>query len=135
MNRRSTLKDAVAIAAAAVVASAGARAADNPDAELIAACDRYVLLHWRYNAAYKVPGLTIEREEQIDIQMAPLEIEMEQLLERITHMGAESGAGVAAIARVASADTDPKDRDPTNRDLYLSDRILAVLMRDAGRLA
>ncbi len=135
MNRRSTIRALTSGAAAAALAPAGARAADHPDAELIAACDRYVALHAAYNAAFKEPGLTIEREEQIDLRIAPVQIEMEQLLESITHMQASTTAGVAAIARVASADSDAGDRDPTNRELYITDRILAVLMRDAGRLA
>ena len=135
MNRRNTIKALAAGAAAAALAPASGQAADNPDAELIASCDRYVALHAAYNAAFKEPGLTIEREEQIDLQMAPVQIEAEQLLESITHMRATTAAGVAAIARVASADSDAGDRDPTNEELYITDRILAVLMRDAGRLA
>ena len=135
MNRGRTLKAAVASAAAAIVAPAVASAAGNPDAELIAMCGRFVLLQAQYEAAYKVPGLTIETEERIDVQTAPLEAEAQDLLDRITRMNAETPAGVAAIARAAHAYADPRDLDPTNERLYLCDRLNALLIRDAGRLA
>ena len=134
MNRRSTLKAAMA-SAAAIVAPAVATAAGNPDAELIAMCDRFVLLQAEYEAAYKVPDLTIETEERIDAQTAPLEAETQDLLDRITRMKAETASGVAAIARAAHAYADSRELDPTNERLYLCDRLNALLIRDAGRLA
>ena len=135
MNRRHTLKAAVASAAAAIVAPALAQAAGNPDAELIAMCDRYGALDATYNAAYREPGLTIEAEERIDQQTAPLQAEMNDILDRITRTDAKTPAGVAAIARVVTAYLDPSERDPEDEDRYLSDRLISRLTREAGRLA
>ena len=135
MNRRHTLKAAVASAAAAIVAPAVANAAGNPDAELIAMCDRYVALDAQYNAAYREPGLTIEAEEKIDQQTAPMQDEMNDILDRITRTEAKTPAGVAAIARVVTAYLDPRERDPEDESRYLSDRLISRLTREAGRLA
>ena len=135
MNRRHTLKAAVASAAAAIVAPAVANAAGNPDAELIAMCDRYVALDATYNAAYRMPDLTIETEEKIDQQTAPLQEEMNGILDRITRTDAKTPAGVAAIARVVTAYLDPRERDPEDESRYLSDRLISRLTREAGRLA
>ena len=135
MNRRRTIKAIAGGAVAAVVAPVAAQAAGSPDAELIAMADRYVALEARYNAAYKVPGLTIEAEEAIDRQNAPIEAEMHEILDRIARTPARTPEGVAAIARAAWAYSDPTDLDPENEALYLSDRIAARLMIDARRLA
>ena len=135
MNRRHTLKAAVASAAAAIVAPAVANAAGNPDAELIAMCDRYAALDAQYNAAYREPGLTIEAEEKIDQQTAPMQDEMNDILDRITRTEAKTPAGVAAIARVVTAYLDPRERDPEDESRYLSDRLISRLTREAGRLA
>lgn len=135
MNRRRTIKAIAGGAVAAVVAPVVAQAAASPDADLIAMADRYVALSAQYNAAYRLPGLTIEAEEAIDRQNAPIEAEMRSLLDRIARTPARTPEGVAAIARAAWAYSDPLDLDPENEDLYLSDRIAARLMIDAGRLA
>ena len=135
MNRRRTIKAIAGGAVAAVVAPVAAQAAGSPDAELIAMADRYVALEARYNAAYKVPGLTIEAEEAIDRQNAPIEAEMHEILDRIARTPARTPEGVAAIARAAWAYSDPSDLDPENEALYLSDRLAARLMLDARRLA
>lgn len=136
MNRRATIKVLTAGAAAAIaIPPVAAQAADSPDAALVAMADRYVALEARYNAAYKAPGLTIEMEEAIDRQNAPIEAEMEHLLDRITRTPARTPEGVAAIARAALSYSDPTDLDPENEALYLSDRIAARLMADAARLA
>jgi hypothetical protein len=74
-------------------------------------------------------------EEAIDRQNAPIEAEMHEILDRIARTPARTPEGVAAIARAALAYADPTDLDPENEDLYLSDRIAARLMIDAGRLA
>ncbi|MFT2093104.1 hypothetical protein ACMS1Z_00245 [Acidiphilium multivorum] len=134
MNRRGTIKAITAGAVAAVVAPVAAQAASTPDADLIAMADRYVALSAKYNAAYKVPGLTIEMEEAIDQQTAPIEAEMQGLLDRIARTPARTPEGVAAIARAAWAYSDPTDLDPENEALYLSDRLAARLMLDAQRL-
>ena len=134
MNRRSTMRAAMAGAAAAIAAPAVANASGNPDGELIAMCDRYVLLQAQYEAAYKVPGLTIEAEEKIDQQTAPLQDEMNQILDRITRTDAKTPAGVAAIARVVTAYLDPRERDPEDESRYLSDRLMSRLTREARRL-
>ena len=135
MNRRSTIRAAMASAAAAMVAPAVANAAGNPDDELIAMADRYIALDATYNAAYQMPGLTMETEEKIDQQTAPLQDEMNDILARITRTEAKTGAGVAAIARVVTAYLDPSERDPEDEDRYLSDRLISRLTREAGRLA
>ena len=135
MNRRATIRAGLAGAAAAAVAPVAARAAGSPDAELIAMADRYVTLEARYNAAYKVPSLTVELEEEIDERMAPIKAEMRGLLDRIARTPARTPEGVAAIARAALAYADPTDLDPENEALYLSDRLAARLMLDARRLA
>ncbi len=135
MNRRSTIRAAMASAAAAMVAPAVANAAGNPDAELIAMCDRYIALDAQYNAAYRVPDLTMETEEKIDQQTAPMQDEMNDILDRITRTEAKTPAGVAAIARVVTAYLDPSERDPEDEDRYLSDRLISRLTREAGRLA
>ncbi len=134
MNRRGTLKAAMAGAAAAIAAPAVATAAGNPDAELIAMCDRYIALDAQYNAAYRVPDLTMETEEKIDQQTAPLQDEMNEILERITRTDAKTGAGVAAIARVVTAYLDPRERDPEDEGRYLSDRLISRLTLEARRL-
>ena len=135
MNRRRTIKAIAGGAVAAVVAPVVAQAAASPDADLIAMADRYVALSAQYNAAYRLPGLTIEAEEAVDRQNAPIEAEMQGLLDLIARTPARTPEGVAAIARAALAYADPTDLDPENEDLYLSDRIAARLMIDAGRLA
>ena len=135
MNRRSTIRAAMASAAAAMVAPAVANAAGNPDDELIAMADRYIALDAQYNAAYRVPDLTMETEEKIDQQTAPMQDEMNDILDRITRTEAKTGAGVAAIARVVTAYLDPSERDPEDEDRYLSDRLISRLTREAGRLA
>jgi hypothetical protein len=134
MNRRRTLKAAMAGAAAAIVAPAVAQAAGNPDAELIAMCDRYVALDATYNAAYREPGLTIEAEEKIDQQTAPMQDEMNDILDRITRTEAKTPAGVAAIARVVTAYLDPRERDPEDEGRYLSDRLISRLTLEARKL-
>ncbi len=135
MNRRGTFKAITAAAMGAVVAPVVAQAAPGPDADLIAMADRYVALEARYNAAYKVPGLTIEMEEAIDRQNAPIEAEMHEILDRIARTPARTPEGVAAIARAALAYADPTDLDPENNHLHLTDRIAARLMLDARRFA
>lgn len=135
MSRRRTIKAITVGAIAAVVAPVAAQAASSPDSELIAMADRYVALEAAYSRAYKVPGITIEMEEAIDRQNAPVEAEIHRLLDRITRTPARTPEGVAAIARAAWAYSDPLDLDPENEDLYLSDRIAARLMLDARRLA
>ena len=135
MNRRSTIRAAMASAAAAMVAPAVANAAGNPDDELIAMADRYIALDAQYNAAYRVPDLTMETEEKIDQQTAPMQDEMNDILDRITRTDAKTPAGVAAIARVVTAYLDPSERDPEDEDRYLSDRLISRLTREAGRLA
>ncbi|CAG4903381.1 unnamed protein product [Acidocella sp. C78] len=135
MNRRSTIRAAMASAAAAMVAPAVANAAGNPDDELIAMADRYIALDAQYNAAYRVPDLTMETEEKIDQQTAPMQDEMNDILDRITRTEAKTPAGVAAIARVVTAYLDPSERDPEDEDRYLSDRLISRLTREAGRLA
>ena len=134
MNRRSTIRAAMAGAAAHISAPAVTTAAGNPDAELIAMCDRYIALDAQYNAAYRVPGLTMETEEKIDQQTAPLQDEMNDILARITRTEAKTGAGVAAIARVVTAYLDPSERDPEDEDRYLSDRLISRLTLEARRL-
>jgi len=135
MNRRGTIRAALAGAAAAVVAPVVAQAAASPDAELIAIAGRYVDLEARYNAAYKVPGLTIEMEEEIDERMAPVEAEMSDILDRITRTPAQTTAGLAAVARVLTAYLDPRDRDPEDESRNLCDRLTSRLVRDARRFA
>ncbi len=134
MNRRSTMRAAMAGAAAAIAAPALANAAGNPDAALIALADRYITLDAQYNAAYRMPGLTIEAEEAIDQQTAPMQDEMNDILERITRTEAKTPAGVAAISRVVTAYLDPRERDPEDEGRYLSDRLISRLTREAGRL-
>ena len=134
MNRRSTIRAALAGTAAAIGAPALANAASNPDAALIAMCDRYVGLDAKYNAAYRVPDLTMETEEKIDQQTAPLQDEMNQILDRITRTEAKTPAGVAAIARVVTAYLDPRERDPEDEGRYLSDRLISRLTLEARRL-
>ena len=135
MNRRGTIKAITAGAMAAVVAPVAAQAAASPDADLVAMADRYVALSAKYDAAYKVPGITIEMEEEIDKRTAPVEAEMNDILDRMSRTPARTAVGVAAIARAALAYSDPTDLDPENEALYLSDRLAARLMTDAGRLA
>ena len=134
MNRRHTLKAAVASAAAAIVAPALANATRNPDAALIAMCDRYSALDATYNAAYQMQGLTMEAEEKIDQQTAPMQDEMNDILDRITRTDAKTPAGVAAIARVVTAYLDPRERDPEDEGRYLSERLISRLTLEARRL-
>ncbi len=135
MNRRETIKALTAGATAAIAAPAVAQAAGNPDAALAVMADRYIHLFKAYEAAYRTPGLTIEQEEEIDRRTAPMQAEMNDILDRMTRTPATTPAGVAAMARVATLYLDPLERNPEDERLCLSDRLAARLFHDARRLA
>lgn len=134
MNRRETIRAGLAGAAAAVVIPAVANAAGNPDADLVAMADRYLHLFNAYENAYRTPGLTIPQEKEIDRRTAPMQAEMNDILDRITRTDAKTPAGVAAIARVVTAYLDPLERDPEDESRYLSDRLISRLTLEARRL-
>lgn len=99
------------------------------DDELIALCDRFIVVQGLRDAAYKVPSPTIEQERLIEEAQAPLEAEAHDLLDRITRSQPKTPAGLRAIAEVACTYIDPPDRDPANERLDMAERLNASLMQ------
>ena len=102
MNRRSTLRAAMAGAAAAVALTSIANASGNPDARFIADCDEYVVATRAEWASFK----TIRDDDERDVAMAENRARQETLIKRIwavDKIHTPEGARAAARAILASS--------------------------------
>ena len=103
MNRRRTLKAAVAGAAAAIAAPAVAYAAGNPDARFIADCDEFVALQQAELRAFKA----IEDDDERNIALTKPRARQTALIDAIWATDQiNTPEGARAAARVILAWSD-----------------------------
>ncbi len=112
MNRRDSLRAAMAGAAAAVALPTAVNAATNPDAQFIADCDEFVAVTRSEWASFKA----IPDDDERDVAMAENRARQETLIKRIwavdkihTAEGARAAARVilATSARAVDGDFAP----------------------------
>ncbi|WP_287799260.1 hypothetical protein [Acidiphilium sp.] len=132
MNRRHTLKAAVAGAAAAIAAPALANAAGNPDAKLIAFCDRFTALEHEKRRIYATAADTVEADRAANAATAPIFEEQGHILDRVHEMEAVTWDGLRARLRMAFAFQPKCVEAPVDWDDMLAGAIIDDLNRLLG---
>ncbi len=129
MNRRETIRAAMAGAAAAVAAPAVAQAAGN-DAELIALCDRFTELERQKRHIFDTAPNTLEGDRLAQAETAPLYEEQDQIITRAHEMDAKTWDGVRARLRMAFSYRPTCIEGPSDWD----DCIAGAILHDTARL-
>lgn len=133
MNRRETIRAAVAGAAAAIAAPAVAQAAGNPDAELIALCDRFVARERVYRSYFEGGANYIADEAAQDPVTERITEEQVELIDAIVKHRATTLEGLKAVV-LAYAAYCPDISGPDS-DSYPEEKLTAMLARDVRRMA
>ncbi|WP_174503951.1 hypothetical protein [Acidiphilium sp. C61] len=133
MNRRSTIRAAMAGAAAAIAAPAVANAASNPDAALIALCDRFVAQERIYLSYFSGGANYIADDDERDAIIEPMQDAQGRLVDAIVQHRATTPAGLMAVAR-CFAEYCPDKENPAD-EMYPEQKLATMIARDVRGLA
>ena len=133
MNRRATIRAAMAGAAAAIAAPAVANASGNPDGELIALCDRFVAQEQIYLSYFSGGANYIPDDDERDAVIEPIQGVQERLVDAIVQHRATTPAGLMAVAR-CFAEYCPDKENPTD-ERYPEEKLATMIARDIRGLA
>ena len=131
-TRRGILSG-LALAGAGLLVAASARAADHPDAALLAACARFDALELQIWPPEGRGCMTIAEEDAWAARVQPLEDEQAALLGEVCALRAQTLEGVQARARsllLWSSDIADDIESGDGDHLYWDHRMVAALVRD-----
>lgn len=149
MSGRRQILGGAAAALAAAALGAGTKAAQatpkasapwaSPDAELIAACDRFAELEHRTRRILDEAPDTHEGDDAADAAIDPIREEQAAILDRVYEMEAKTWDGVRARLRMTVAYMPKCIDDPSDWDDMLAGAVIEdvdrLLGAAAGRLA